>query len=99
MGWQALDRWAVLGTLLVATMTSGGTDDSRESVDATRTRDPAPEARLRRQRPGDRPIAEHRPQHRRADLGACRGVGFAVAGAGDADRPRAGGDAVCRPRQ
>jgi hypothetical protein len=40
-GWQALDRWAVLGALLVPAMTSGGTDASRENVDATRTRDPA----------------------------------------------------------
>src|SRR5712692_11711197 len=99
MGWQALDRWAVLGTLLVATMTSGGTDASRESVDATRTRDPAPQARLRRQRPGDRPIVEPGAQHRRLDPGADRGGRPALAAAGDADRPRAGGDAVCRSRQ
>ena len=56
-------------------MTSRGTDASRESVDATCTRDPAPEAR-RGERPADRPIAEPGAQHRRADPGAGRGGGF-----------------------
>ena len=97
-GWQALDRWAVLGALLVTAMTSGGTDASRESVDATSTRDPAAQTRMSRHRPGDCPVAERRAQHRRADAGAGRGGGSALAIAGDADRPRAGDDAVCRPR-
>ena len=80
-------------------MTSRGTDASRESVDATHTRDSAPEARRRRQRPADRPVTEPGAQHRRADPGARRGGGPALAVAGDTDRPRAGGDAVCRPWQ
>ena len=33
------------------------------------------------------------------DPGAGRGGGLALAAAGDAERPRAGGDAVCRPWQ
>src|SRR5882762_7515905 len=77
-GWQALDRWAVLGALLVVLMTSGGTDASRESVDATSTRDPAPQARMRRDRPSDRPVVERRAQHGGADLGARCGGGSAL---------------------
>ena len=63
-------------------MTSRGTDASRESVDATRTRDPAPEAR-RGERPADRPVAEPGAQHRRRDPGAGRGGGPALAAADD----------------
>src|SRR5215211_1976182 len=80
-------------------MTSGGTDASRESVDATHTRDPAPEARGRRQRPADRAVPESGAQHRRGDLAARGGGRAMLAAAGDADRPRAGADAVCGPRQ
>src|SRR5215472_7305016 len=79
-------------------MTSGGTDASQESVDATSTRDPAAQTRMWRQRPRDRPVAEHRAQHRRGNAGAGCGGGSALAIAGDTDRPCAGGDAVCRPR-
>src|SRR6516165_1170476 len=63
-------------------MTSGGTDASQESVDATSTRDPAAQTRMWRQRPRDRPVAEHRAQRCRADqiaehyreLAAFRGI-------------------------
>jgi hypothetical protein len=78
---------------------SGGTDASRESVDATNTRDPAPQARVQRHRPRGSPIAGDRAQHGCAHTGACCRRGSALAAAGDAERPRAGGDAVCRPRQ
>ena len=52
--------------MLVMTMTGGGTDASRESVDA-RTRDPAPQAWVRRHGPGDCPIAGDCAQHGSGD--------------------------------
>ena len=84
--------------MLVMTMTGGGADASRESVDATHTRDPAPQARVRRHGPGDRPIVGCGAQHGRAHprAGCCRAAWLAAAG--DADRPGAGGDALCQRR-
>ena len=49
--------------MLVMMMTGGGSDASRESVDATWTRDPAPQARVWRHRAGDRPIVGDCAQH------------------------------------
>src|SRR6266571_8588182 len=84
-GWRSLDRWAVPGSLLVEGTMSGGTDASRESVDATRTRDPAPQARVRRDRPSDCPIAGDCAQHGGRDpRSPCRG-GASLAAAGDAE--------------
>src|SRR5690242_20709745 len=78
-------------SLLVVIMTGGGADASRESVDATRTRDPAGQARVRRDRASDCALDWHRAKHSRANLGAdCRG-GTQLAAAGDTDRPGAGG--------
>jgi len=51
-----------------------------------------------RHRSGDRPITEPRAQHRRADIATGCVGGPALATAVGTDRPRAGGNAVSRPR-
>src|SRR6516225_84985 len=74
----------------------GGADASRESVDATCTRDPAPQVRVWRDRASDCPIDWHRAQHGGAHRRARGGCQAFLAGASNADGPSVGSDAVCQ---
>ena len=80
--------------MLVVIMTGGGADASRESVDATDTRDSAPQVRSGRHRASDCALDRGGAQHSRAHARAgCRSaVGLATASY--IDRPGARGDAL-----
>jgi len=94
----SLDRWAEAAFCSSWGPMGGGADASRVNVDATCTRDPAPQVRVWRDRAGNCRIDWHRAQYSGAHHRARRCCEASLAAAGDTNRPSAGSDPVrqCR---